>query len=94
MQDKRPEKAAKSRAGLSHHGSPVLGSVGERRKEMCWQKINPSFSIVFSKREMLCLEWYFHLFIYWIATPVFLPGESHEQRSLAGYVHGVAEYCI
>ena len=24
-------------------------------------------------------------------TPVFLPGESHEQRSLAGYSHGVAK---
>ena len=27
----------------------------------------------------------------WHPTPVFLPGESHEQRSLVGYVHGVAE---
>ena len=25
----------------------------------------------------------------WQPTPVFVPGESHEQRSLAGYVHGV-----
>ena len=28
----------------------------------------------------------------WQPTPVFLPGESHRQRSLVGYtVHGVAE---
>ena len=27
----------------------------------------------------------------WQPTPVFLPGESHGQRSLAGYSHGVAE---
>ena len=28
----------------------------------------------------------------WQSTPVFLPGESHGQRSLAGYiVHGVAK---
>ena len=28
----------------------------------------------------------------WLPTPVFLLGESHGQRSLAGYiVHGVAE---
>ena len=26
----------------------------------------------------------------WQPTPVFLPGECHGQRSLAGYVHGVA----
>ena len=25
----------------------------------------------------------------WCPTPVFLPGKSHGQRSLAGYVHGV-----
>ena len=25
-------------------------------------------------------------------TPVLLPGKSHGQRSLAGYVHGVAEW--
>ena len=27
----------------------------------------------------------------WQLTPVFLPGQSHGQRSLAGTVHGVAE---
>ena len=28
----------------------------------------------------------------WQPTPVFLPGESHGQRSLAGYrVHGIAK---
>ena len=28
----------------------------------------------------------------WQSTPVFLPGKSHEERSLAGYtVHGVAK---
>ena len=27
----------------------------------------------------------------WQLTPVFLPGESHGQRSLAGYVHGVTK---
>ena len=27
----------------------------------------------------------------WQPTPVFLPGEFHGQRSLAGYIHGVAE---
>ena len=28
----------------------------------------------------------------WLSTPVFLSGESHEQRSLAGYmVHGFAK---
>ena len=27
----------------------------------------------------------------WQSTPVFLPGESHGQRSLAGTVHGVAQ---
>ena len=27
----------------------------------------------------------------WQLTPVFLPGESHGQRSLVGYRHGVAE---
>ena len=26
----------------------------------------------------------------WQPTPVFLPGESHGQRSLAGTIHGVA----
>ena len=26
----------------------------------------------------------------WQPTPVFLLGESHGQRSLAGYIHGVA----
>ena len=25
----------------------------------------------------------------WLPSPVFLPGEFHEQRSLAGTVHGV-----
>ena len=27
----------------------------------------------------------------WQPTPVFLPGKSHEQRSLAATVHGVAK---
>ena len=27
----------------------------------------------------------------WLPTPVFLPGEFHEQRSLAGYTHGVTK---
>ena len=27
----------------------------------------------------------------WQATPVFLPGKSHGQRSLVGYVHGVTK---
>ena len=27
----------------------------------------------------------------WRPTPMFLPGESHGQRSLVGTVHGVAE---
>ena len=27
----------------------------------------------------------------WQPTPVFLPGESHGQRSLAGYSHGVTK---
>ena len=27
----------------------------------------------------------------WQSTPVFLPGESHEQRSLAATVHRVAQ---
>ena len=27
----------------------------------------------------------------WQPTPVFLPRESHGQRSLVGYTHGVAE---
>ena len=27
----------------------------------------------------------------WPPTPVFLPGKSHERRSLAGIVHGVTE---
>ena len=27
----------------------------------------------------------------WHPIPVFLPGESHGQRSLAGYLHGVAK---
>ena len=27
----------------------------------------------------------------WQPTPVFLPGESHGQRSLAGYRHGFAQ---
>ena len=27
----------------------------------------------------------------WQPTPIFLPGESHGQRSLAGTVHGVAK---
>ena len=27
----------------------------------------------------------------WQPTPVFLPGESHGQRNLAGTVHGVAK---
>ena len=27
----------------------------------------------------------------WRPTPVFLAGKSHGQRSLAGYIHGVAE---
>ena len=27
----------------------------------------------------------------WQPTPLFLPGESHAQRSLAGYIHGVTE---
>ena len=27
----------------------------------------------------------------WQPTPVFLPGESHGQRSLKGYSHGIAE---
>ena len=25
----------------------------------------------------------------WQPTPVFLPGESHGQRSLVGYIHGL-----
>ena len=27
----------------------------------------------------------------WLPTPVFLPGKSHGQRSLVGYIHGVTE---
>ena len=27
----------------------------------------------------------------WLPPPVFLPGEFHSQRSLAGYVHGIAK---
>ena len=27
----------------------------------------------------------------WYLTPVFLPGESHGQRSLVSYIHGVAK---
>ena len=27
----------------------------------------------------------------WLPAPVFLPGGFHRQRSLAGYIHGVAE---
>ena len=27
----------------------------------------------------------------WQPTPVFLPGEPHGQRSLAGYTHGITE---
>ena len=27
----------------------------------------------------------------WKPTPVFLPGEFHEQRGLVGYIHGVAK---
>ena len=30
----------------------------------------------------------------WQPTPVFLPGESHGQRGLAGTVHGVTKSCI
>ena len=30
----------------------------------------------------------------WQSTPVFLPGESHGQRSLAGYIHVVAESIV
>ena len=30
----------------------------------------------------------------WLPTPVFLPGEFHGQRSLVGYVHGVAKSWI
>jgi len=27
----------------------------------------------------------------WKPTPVFLPGEFHEQKDLVGYIHGVAK---
>ena len=27
----------------------------------------------------------------WLPIPVFLPGEFHGQRRLAGYIHGVAK---
>ena len=27
----------------------------------------------------------------WQPTPVFLPGKSHGQRSLVGYIHGISE---
>ena len=27
----------------------------------------------------------------WQSTPVFLPGESHEQRNVAGYCHRVSK---
>ena len=29
-------------------------------------------------------------YLKWQPTPVYSPGESHEQRSLAGYIHGIA----
>ena len=39
--------------------------------------------------------WEAHIYIYTeegvAPTPVFLPGESHGQRSLVGYVHSVAQ---
>ena len=62
VQDERPEKAANSRAGLSHHGSPVLGSVGERWKEMCWQKLTQEFFDHFFKERNVMFRMVFSCF--------------------------------
>ena len=43
-------------------------------------------------RDKAMMGLMFSLFRHWQPTPVFLPGGSHRQRSLAGYtVHGVAK---
>ena len=51
-----------------------------------------------SRIHLQCGRSRFHLWVRkiswrraWQPTPVFLPGESHGQRSLAGYILGVAE---
>ena len=53
-----------------------------RQQRMCLQwrrpRFNPLVRNIPWRRE-------------WLTTPVFLPGESHGQRSLAGYSHGFAK---
>lgn len=54
MQDEKPVKAANSKVGWSYHGSIVLGLVGKRRKEMCWQKLTKEFfNSCFKQRNVM-----------------------------------------
>ena len=58
--------------------SRILYGSSSISKELFW---SVEFAATFSQ-----ISEYHEL---WQPTPVFLPGESHGQRSLAGYVHGV-----
>ena len=57
----------------------LLGSDGSDGKKICLQCRRPGFDPWVGK-----IPWRRE----WQPTPVFLPGESHEQRSLAGYSPG------
>ena len=47
-----------------------------------------------SQTQLICFHFHFSFSEWrrkWQPIPVFLPGKSHRQRSLAGTVHGVAK---
>ena len=65
--------------GVCCHTGPVVASACHCRRCSCYCRLDPWVGKIPWRRK-------------WQPTPVFLPAESHGQRSLAGAtVHGVAE---
>ena len=80
--------------GTGHLGGlPSMGShrVGHDWSDSAAPAANTKhFCVLETLNISMCLVFYTHLLTFpwsrkWQPTPVFLPGESHGQRSLAGY---------
>ena len=80
--------------GTGHPGGlPSMGShrVGHDWSDSAAAAANTKYFCVLETLNIsMCLVFYTHLLTFpwsrkWQPTPVFLPGESHGQRSLAGY---------
>ena len=81
---------------LTHLGA-LVGGVREKGRRLCvcvWAKFN-CYNICWIRKWRICLQCRRLRFSPWVGkipwrrkrqpTPAFLPGESHGQRSLAGY---------